>query len=113
MSWKLPQGVTSTDWERVRRRLIANATHCALCGRPLVPDAQRWSPWSTEVDHIISREAFKHLPPAQQREYFLSPTNLQVAHKTCNVKKGDGRTQQQQELVTASTSGVSGTSRDW
>jgi hypothetical protein len=101
--FKLPKNVTSRDWAKIRRLVMSQATVCALCGRPLVPEAPPRSPWSTAVDHRIPRNVFMELPLSQQREYFLNPNNLQVVHMKCNSAKGDGTGKGNEPVVSAAT----------
>jgi 5-methylcytosine-specific restriction endonuclease McrA len=54
-------------------------THCALCLRPLVPDAAPRTPDQTEVDHRVS--IAEGCDPWDQ-------SNWQAAHKRCNASKG-------------------------
>lgn len=73
-------------WKLMRRRLIAEATHCAICGRLLVKDAPPRSSLSPSVDHIvaISRggEPFK-------------ASNLRIVHYSCNAGRREGGRQRQ------------------
>ena len=85
---KLPENVTSWEWERARADVIASAQVCAICGRPLNPDARPRTRWSTAVDHIVPRTAFGHLDLATQRFLCLDPSNLQAVHQVCNGRKG-------------------------
>jgi len=48
------------------------------------------------------------LPLAQQREFFLSPTNLRAVHYGCNARRGDGTTAAAMEQEP-----VPSTSREW
>jgi len=86
---KLPAGVTSWQWERVRAQVLAVAEVCALCGRALQPDAPPRSRWSSSVDHRLARKTFERLDRETQARLCLTPANLQAAHVACNSKKRD------------------------
>jgi 5-methylcytosine-specific restriction endonuclease McrA len=88
---KLPSNVTSHEWEMVRRRVIAAAHACAICGRPLDPYAPPRSRWSTSVDHRIPRALFRNADPRTQRLLCLDVDNLQAVHARCNSRKGKRR----------------------
>lgn len=71
-------------WHRLTREWLAamRPTRCALCHRPLDPDAPARTPLATEVD-LITAEAVGGDPWDQR--------NWQPAHKSCNASKGAGR----------------------
>jgi 5-methylcytosine-specific restriction endonuclease McrA len=79
----------TAEWKRLRRRLVASATHCAACGGALVKDGPARGRWSPSVDHILSVRTHPHLA--------LDPANCRVLHASCNTKRentsrrGDGR----------------------
>lgn len=75
------QGRTGSQWRRVRAQVIASATHCGICGKPLVPDAKWPHPLSTSVDHII---------PLVCGGQPLDINNLRATHLKCNMKRGKG-----------------------
>lgn len=66
---------------RARKAILANATHCAICGGPLNPDAPPRTPWSSTVDH--------QQPRSRGGDHF-DPANLRAAHLKCNSSRGDG-----------------------
>lgn len=80
-------------WTRETRRWLATTqpTHCALCLRPLVPDAPARTPWSTEVDHRV--------PIADGCDPY-DPSNWQATHKSCNASKGARQGSSRPPLVT-------------
>lgn len=63
------------EYERNRALLLANATRCAICGKPAMPDDP------LTADHIIPVEA--------GGTHALD--NLQPAHRSCNGRKGQQR----------------------
>jgi 5-methylcytosine-specific restriction endonuclease McrA len=97
----LPPGVTRGEWEQARAGVLATAATCAICGRPLVPDAPPRSPWSTSVDHIISRQSARRLDLETQRFLALDPSNLQPVHSRCNSLKGRRARARRPRLVTS------------
>ena len=80
----------SITWKRLRALVLAQATHCGICGRP----GSDTAPLST-VDHIV--------PLSQGGEPFAL-SNLQSAHVRCNYARRDGRPLKNGSIVT---------SRDW
>ena len=66
-------------WQNLRRKLIAAASHCALCGAPLIPAAPPRSRWSSTIDHIV---------PVALGGPAFDPANLRVAHYGCNSSRG-------------------------
>ena len=76
----------SHAWRKARKRVIANATHCAICGQPLVPDAAPRTRWSTSVDHVHPRSLGGPLVPHDWR------LSLQAVHYGCNSRRGNGVT---------------------
>jgi 5-methylcytosine-specific restriction endonuclease McrA len=79
-------------WEQVRKLVLANASHCAVCGRPLNADAPPRSRWSSSIDHILPLKAMRALDGATQRRLALDPANLRAVHLTCNSRRGAQRT---------------------
>lgn len=70
----------STQWIRLRKRLIATREHrCHWCGRPLDPAAKPRTPAAIELDHII--------PVASGGTN--ETTNLTLACYPCNRSKSD------------------------
>ena len=47
--------------EGLRRRLVAAATHCALCHRPLDHSAKPRTRWAPSADHILCVRLYPHL----------------------------------------------------
>lgn len=71
-----------------RAVVLAVATHCALCRRPLT-DHPYPHPMSSTADHITARAVALRLGWTMARINAL--TNLQPAHRVCNLRKQDGR----------------------
>jgi len=80
---------SSGEWKRLRARLVAAASTCAICGLWLDKDAAPRSRWYPSVDHIYPVRTHPHLA--------LEPGNCRVTHLGCNVvrentsRRGDGR----------------------
>ena len=94
-----PPGRTGNAWWRARAIVLAQATHCAICRRPLQPDAPPKSRWSSSVDHIIPVSRTKHLPPDEQRRLAVDPSNLRAVHYGCNASRGAGRARKPTEAA--------------
>lgn len=71
-------GRTGHRWRQTRAAILAHATHCAICGEPLEPNAPPRSSRSTSVDHII---------PLSQGGSPLDPANCRATHYGCNSKR--------------------------
>jgi 5-methylcytosine-specific restriction endonuclease McrA len=74
-------------WQNARARVVKYATHCGLCGLPLVPDAPPRTRWSTSVDHRTPLHAL-NLSTAEGRALAVNPANLVAAHYGCNSRRG-------------------------
>lgn len=76
-------GVRSTSrWQRLCKQLIPQASHCAICRRPLDHAAPARTPWSPSLDHII---------PISRGGAPYDRANCQVVHYGCNARKGNRR----------------------
>lgn len=74
------RGRTGRPWERMKREVWATETHCWLCGR-WVDQSLPWrNPWSRSVDHVM---------PLAEGGNPLARTNLRLAHRRCNVVRGN------------------------
>lgn len=69
----------SAKWKRVRAVVLRQATHCAVCGLALVPDARPRSRWSSSVDHIV---------PLERGGAPFDLGNLRAVHLGCNARLG-------------------------
>lgn len=65
---------------RLRRRVLAHYTHCALCGRPVDKTLPPNDPGAPEVDEIT---------PISLGGNPLLWSNVQLAHRICNQRKGN------------------------
>ena len=70
------------DWKKLRKGLVAKATHCAICGGALMHDARPRTKFSPSVDHII---------PLDHGGAPYAFSNVRVVHYGCNASRGNGR----------------------
>ena len=70
---------TTARWKRIRLAVLAHATHCAACGRPLRHDLKSPHPLSPSVDHIH--------PVALGGDPY-DPGNVRAMHFGCNASLG-------------------------
>lgn len=73
-------GEHRTAFEKNRKRILATAEVCGICGKPLDKKAKYPSPMSTVVDHIV---------PINRGGHPSDMSNLQAAHRWCNRQKSD------------------------
>ena len=70
---------------KLRQRLLATTTNCALCGLPL-PSGERLAHMScTDPEYPVIDE----IMPVVAGGDCLSPENTQLVHRLCNARKGD------------------------
>lgn len=75
-----PRRINRAARTAARRRVIAGASVCGICGRPL-DHAVKWpDPWSIEVDEMI---------PVSRGGSPTDLRNLQAVHRRCNELKSD------------------------
>jgi 5-methylcytosine-specific restriction endonuclease McrA len=84
-------GRSGAAWEAARKQVLANASGCWLCGKPLDFDAPPRSRWAPSVDHVLPLKAMRHLDPVDQRRLALDPSNLRPCHYGCNSGRGARR----------------------
>jgi len=94
-------------WRKLRARVVKNATHCALCGQPLVPDAAPRTRWSTSVDHVVPRSLGGPTLPHNWQ------TNLRAVHYGCNSSRGNGVTTGKGSRKVTKPTGGPAPSRGW
>lgn len=66
---------------KLRARILATETHCALCGQPVDQTLHHLDPMAPEIDEII---------PISHGGNPLSRANTQLVHRTCNQRKSNG-----------------------
>ena len=66
--------------DRLRRRVLAHYTHCAICGKPVDKTLPYTDPGAPEVDEKL---------PVSKGGDPLAWTNVQLAHRICNQRKGN------------------------
>lgn len=101
------KGINSSKRRNLYRRLRErDGLVCGICGGSLVEEwgkYEQWVAWAElregtkpkapfkrgklelTIDHRVPKSLMRHEPP-EIRNGFI---NLQLAHKTCNVKKGN------------------------
>lgn len=65
---------------RIKKRIYATQTVCALCGRPVDFSLKFPHPMSATIDHIV---------PVSKGGHPSDIDNLQLAHLSCNRAKAD------------------------
>jgi hypothetical protein len=81
-------GRHGTAYWNARKKVLAGATHCALCGGDLDFNAPPRSKYAPCVDHIIPLSELEHYDPAERLRLSVDPSNMRPAHITCNSKRG-------------------------
>jgi 5-methylcytosine-specific restriction endonuclease McrA len=76
------------DWRRARAQVLASATVCWLCGRPLDFGAPARSPMSPSVDHVVPLKTLAGVSTSTRRRVALSLSFLRAAHYGCNSRRG-------------------------
>lgn len=71
--------------------MLASASVCWLCGRPVDFNARPRSRWSPSVDHVIPISTMKHLPLEEQARLATDPAFLRLAHYGHNSSRGNRR----------------------
>jgi 5-methylcytosine-specific restriction endonuclease McrA len=64
----------------VRKRVLARDSICALCGKPVDKSLPAGDPMCGEVDEII---------PVSRGGSPYAMSNVQLAHRICNQRKGN------------------------
>lgn len=68
------------EYERNRKTILATQEICAICGKPVDKTLKPPDPMSATVDHII---------PIAKGGHPSDLSNLQLAHRCCNIRKSD------------------------
>ncbi|MFP3156324.1 HNH endonuclease [Lachnospiraceae bacterium ZAX-1] len=68
------------EYEKNRKKLMANVDTCALCGKLIDKTLKDFHPMSAEVDHII---------PVSKGGDLTAMENLQLVHRQCNRRKSN------------------------
>lgn len=77
-------------WQRLRARVVAEETHCAVCGQVVDKTLPGRTPWAPSVDHII--------PMHDDIKLALDRGNLRLTHVRCNTARGN-RTRRKLKLM--------------
>lgn len=75
-----PRNANGHRRRRIRARVLAHYTHCAICGKPVDKTLPRTHPGAPEVDEIL---------PVSLGGSPLEWRNVQLAHRACNQLKGN------------------------
>jgi hypothetical protein len=78
-------------YRQARRRVLAGAQVCHICGGPLDWDAPPRSPLSPSADHVLPVSATRGLDPMTRQRLAADPGGLRPAHLGCNSRRGAGR----------------------
>lgn len=73
-------GEHRTAFEKNRRIILATQNTCGICGLEIDPTYKSPHPLSATVDHII---------PVSKGGHPSDLSNLQAAHRYCNLRKKD------------------------
>ena len=71
-------GWAEATYRKIRKKIFATQSVCAICGRPVNFDLKFPDPWSPTVDHII---------PISKGGSPADMANMQLAHLQCNRLK--------------------------
>jgi 5-methylcytosine-specific restriction endonuclease McrA len=77
-----PRSSNGAARRKIRARVLAVYDHCALCGLPVDKTLKTPHPMSAEVDEIV---------PVSKGGSPIEWGNVQLAHRICNLRKGNGR----------------------
>lgn len=75
-----PRYANGAARRRIRKWVLANFDHCALCGKPVDMDLPHTHPMAPEVDEIL---------PVSLGGSPYSKDNVQLVHRICNQRKGN------------------------
>ncbi|GAA3089262.1 HNH endonuclease [Kribbella aluminosa] len=72
-----------TTYRNLREQVLREETGCHLCGQPVDKSIQdRADPRVGQVDHVV--------PVADRPDLANERSNLRLAHRLCNLRKGAG-----------------------
>lgn len=97
-----PRSANGHRRRQLRARVLAAYTHCALCGEYVDKTLPIHDPGAPEVDEIL---------PVSLGGDPLAWRNVQLAHRLCNQRKGNGTRQTPQPEQ--ATPQQPATSRPW
>ena len=81
--------------DQVRRRVLAEEHDCWLCGEPVDKTLKTPHPRSPEVDEVV---------PVSLGGSPYDRRNCRLAHRLCNVRRGNGTRPPKPEIETLTTS---------
>ncbi|WP_082956441.1 HNH endonuclease signature motif containing protein [Mycobacterium sp. E787] len=68
----------------LRAQVLAEEDVCWICGRPVDKTLHWLDPWSAVVDEVV---------PYSKGGSPYARTNVRLAHRRCNARRGDGTRQ--------------------
>lgn len=74
------QGAHRTAFEKNKKIILATQDICGICGQPVDKTIKPPHPMSYSIDHII---------PVKKGGHPSDISNLQLAHRWCNIRKSD------------------------
>lgn len=74
----------------LRARVLAEETHCGICGGAVDKTLHHHDPLAPEVDEIV---------PVSRGGDPLNRSNCRLVHRACNQRRGDGRREQAQAAI--------------
>lgn len=76
-----PRNANGARRRRLRARILREETICGICGQPVDKTLRTPDPGSPEVDEIV---------PVSLGGDPLDRANCRLAHRICNVRRGNG-----------------------
>ena len=77
-----PRSANGHRRRQVRARVLAEETHCGICGQAVDKTLNHLDPLAAEVDEIV---------PVSRGGSPYERDNVRLAHRVCNQRRGDGR----------------------
>ena len=74
------QGAFNTEFLKNKKKILATQSVCAICGKPIDMTLKGSDPMGPTVDHIV---------PIDKGGHPSDISNLQLAHRVCNLKKSN------------------------
>ena len=74
----------------LRKQVLAEEEHCWICGRLVNKDLHHLHPHSATLDEIV---------PVSKGGSPYERSNVRLACRRCNIKRGDGTRQRQRPII--------------
>lgn len=75
-------------YQKVRARILKDASVCHICGHRLDFSALPRSRWAPTVDHLIPVSSLRGLDPRTAQRLATDPSTMRAAHYGCNSRLG-------------------------